>query len=363
MRRALALARRGFTTPNPMVGCVLVRDGQIVGEGFHRLAGEPHAEANALRMAGEAARGATAYVTLEPCSHFGRTPPCSRALIDAGVARVVAAVKDSDSRVSGRGVADLEAAGIPVELELLEREARQLNQAYFHHRETGRPHITLKAAITLDGKIATASGSSRWVSSDESRRHAHKMRAKYGAILCGVGTVLADDPLLTARFPRAPRQPLRIILDSHLHTPVHSKIATTARQFPTIIACTQHADAEKRAAMEQLGIEILPFSADKQERVPLMPIIEALGSRSVDSLLVEGGGEVHAAFVSARLFDRLSWYVAPKLVGGKSAPGPVGGVGAITMDQAIGLRWMSVRRLGPDLFIEAEPEAASPGNL
>jgi diaminohydroxyphosphoribosylaminopyrimidine deaminase/5-amino-6-(5-phosphoribosylamino)uracil reductase len=355
MRRALRLAARGYTPPNPMVGCVLVKDGTVVGEGWHPYAGALHAEAFALQSAGEKARGATAYVSLEPCVHFGRTPPCSRALIAAGVARVVAAVTDPNPQVAGQGLAALREAEIAAEVGLLESEARRLNEAFFHFHATGKPFVTLKAAMTLDGKIATRTGDSKWITGARARRYVHRLRAQSGAVLCGVGTVLADDPLLTARLPGMPRQPLRIVLDTHLRTPPDSKLVATARETPVLVATGEAADRKKAALLEAQGVEILRLPADINEQVSLDCLLEEMGRREIISLLVEGGGRTHAAFLEGRHAHRLLWFVAPKLIGGRDAPTSVEGDGAAAMADAVTLTEVRVRRCGPDILIDCVP--------
>jgi diaminohydroxyphosphoribosylaminopyrimidine deaminase/5-amino-6-(5-phosphoribosylamino)uracil reductase len=366
MRRALTLAAKGFTPPNPMVGCVLVRDGEVVGEGYHLAAGGPHAEAAALGVAGDAAAGATAYVTLEPCSHFGRTPPCADALICAGVTRVVAAAADPNSRVSGRGFERLRNAGIEVSIGLLEQAALRLNEAFFHFHLTGAPFVTIKAAATLDGKIATRTGSSRWVTGDAARRFAHRLRAQAGAVMVGIGTVLADEPELTARLrPSSPRQPLRVIVDSRLRTPPESRAVCTARSrpetLPLLIACTAAADRASELALTGPGVEIVRLAATKEGRVDLAALLQDLARREVISVLVDGGGELNAAFVNARLAQKALFFVAPKIAGGKEAPTAVEGQGVDAMGDAIVLHRTSVRRLAPDYLIEGyfQPQATS----
>jgi len=355
MRRALRLAARGFTPPNPMVGCVLVKNGAVVGEGFHPYAGAPHAEIYALQAAGAQARGATAYVTLEPCSHFGRTPPCAPALLAAGVARVVAAVADPNPKVAGQGLALLRGAGVEVTVGVLEEAARRLNEAFFHYQRTGRPFVILKAAMTLDGKIATRTGDSRWITSERARRYVHRLRAQCGAVLCGIGTALADDPLLTARLPGVPRQPLRVILDTHLRLPVTSRLAATARDVPTLIAAGKNAQKCRAMALESCGIVVKYLSTDANGRIALPELLDELGRREIVSVLVEGGSKVHASFLEGRHAHRLLWFLAPKLVGGRDAPTPVEGAGVADMADALSLSPFRVRRYGPDLLLESAP--------
>jgi diaminohydroxyphosphoribosylaminopyrimidine deaminase/5-amino-6-(5-phosphoribosylamino)uracil reductase len=357
MRRALALAEQGFTPPNPMVGCVIVKDGEVVGEGFHPYAGEPHAEVFALRAAGENAKGATAYVNLEPCSHFGRTPPCAQALIDAGVARVVAASTDPNPNVSGHGFEMLWAAGIEVETGLLEEDARRLNEAFFHFQTTRRPFITLKAAMTLDGKIATRTGDSKWITGEESRSYVHRLRAQSGAVLCGVGTVIADDPLLTARLPGGvPRQPLRIVLDPHLRTPLKAKLVQTAPKTPTLLVTSSQAPRDKSDALASAGVEVLVLPHSPDGLVDISALMDELGRREIISVLVEGGGKTHAAFLAAQQAHRLLWFIAPKLVGGESAPSPLEGEGVARMADAVMLSDVTTRAFGDDILVSGIPQ-------
>jgi diaminohydroxyphosphoribosylaminopyrimidine deaminase / 5-amino-6-(5-phosphoribosylamino)uracil reductase len=356
MRRALRIAERGFTAPNPMVGCVLVRDGVRVGEGYHLVAGGPHAEVNALRAAGNQARGATAYVTLEPCSHFGRTPPCADALIEAGVSRVVAAVTDPNPKVAGTGLKRLRAAGMSVEVGLMAVEAERLNDAFFHFQRTGRPFVIQKAAQTLDGKIATRTGDSRWVTGEKARAFVHRLRARSGAVLVGVGTAIADDPLLTARLPGdSPRQPVRIVLDPHLRLPPNGQLARTARETPTLVVTRHGADPSRSKTLHTCGIEILPWHTDTDDRIELTSLMDELGRREIVSILVEGGATTHAAFLEARLANRLLWFVAPKVVGGREAPSAVGGNGIALMADAIGVDSLRIRRFGPDILLDGTP--------
>jgi diaminohydroxyphosphoribosylaminopyrimidine deaminase/5-amino-6-(5-phosphoribosylamino)uracil reductase len=355
MRRALALAVQGFTPPNPQVGCVLVKDGVIVGEGFHPYAGGPHAEAAALRAAGDAARGSTAYVTLEPCSHQGRTPPCTVALIQSGVHRVVAAVRDPNPSVSGGGLDALSAAGIEVGVGLLEEEAAYVNAPFFHFHRTGMPFVALKAAMTLDGKIATRTGDSKWITGEKSRALVHRLRAQCGAVLCGVGTAVADDPLLTARFPDAPRTPVRVILDPNLRIPVSSRLVRTARDIPTVVVAGQSADPVRVKNLQSYQVDILTVETDTYGHIPLRNVLAELGRREIISVLVEGGGVTHAAFLAEKLAQRVYWFIAPKLVGGRDAATPVEGIGAERMSEAVQLEQVRVKQIGPDLMVEGTP--------
>ncbi len=350
MREALALARRGrgSTSPNPMVGALVVAGSEIVGRGYHLRAGEPHAEVLALREAGERARGATLYVTLEPCAHWGRTPPCTEAIIQAGIRRVVAAMVDPDENVRGRGLRRLAEAGLQTRVGVEEEDARRLNEAYVKHRTRGMPFVTAKWAMTLDGRIATRSGESRWISSEASRALVHRHRATTDAILVGIGTVLADDPQLTAR-PPIPRTPWRVVLDSRLRIPLSARVLAQDGT-PVVVATTSRAESAARRALEDRGVEVLVFDGP-DGRVDLPALLRELAGRGVMSLLVEGGGTVHGAFLDAGLVDRVMVFVGPCLVGGPS-PGPVAGSGVARLAEAWRLSDLSVRRIGEDIVIE-----------
>jgi diaminohydroxyphosphoribosylaminopyrimidine deaminase/5-amino-6-(5-phosphoribosylamino)uracil reductase len=363
MARAVALAERGRGTasPNPMVGAVLVLDGRVVGEGFHRAAGEPHAEAVALAAAGPLAAGATCYVTLEPCAHHGRTPPCADALLQAGVARVVAALADPDPRVGGGGLARLREAGVPVTVGVGGEAAAEQNAAYLTHRRLGRPRVTLKAAASLDGKVAAPDGSSQWITGPAARADAHRLRAEADAVAVGAGTALADDPRLTARLPgHVARQPLRVLVDAA------GRVGTRGHLFdgaaPTLVATTAAAPAGAVDAWRQAGAEVLvcqeAATQDGGRGVDLAGLAAALGRRGVLELLVEGGPRLQAGFWAAGLADRLVWYLAPLAIGGTGAPGLLGGAGAPTLAAARHLRIASVERLGEDLRVVAFPRPA-----
>ncbi|MDQ7858269.1 MAG: bifunctional diaminohydroxyphosphoribosylaminopyrimidine deaminase/5-amino-6-(5-phosphoribosylamino)uracil reductase RibD [Armatimonadota bacterium] len=362
MQEALALAQRaaGRTSPNPLVGAVVVADGRVVGRGFHARAGEPHAEVVALREAGGRARGATVYVTLEPCDHAGRTGPCTDALLAAGIRRVVVAMLDPDTTVDGRGVARLRGAGVTVDVGVLEHEARRTNAFYVKHRRTGLPFVTLKWAMSLDGKIGAARGSATAITGEAARRYAHELRNTHDAVLVGVGTVLADDPLLTCRLPPdavpAPRNPLRIVVDSHLRTPVSARVVTGVAEAPTLIATTAAAPAARIDAMRRAGVEVL-VADGAGGRVDLRALLEALGRRGLLSVLVEGGGTVNAAALEAGLVDRVIALVAPRLIGGAGAPTPLDGAGPAGVAGARRLRELRVARLGDDLALEGDLEA------
>jgi diaminohydroxyphosphoribosylaminopyrimidine deaminase/5-amino-6-(5-phosphoribosylamino)uracil reductase len=358
MARAVALAEggRGTASPNPMVGAVLVRDGRVVGEGFHRAAGLAHAEAVALAAAGELAAGATCYVTLEPCAHHGRTPPCADALVAAGVARVVAALPDPDRRVGGAGLARLRAAGVRVEVGTGADQAAEQNAAYLTHRRLGRPRITLKAAASLDGKVAAPDGTSQWITGPAARADAHRLRAEADAVAVGAGTALADDPRLTVRLPGwSGRQPLRVLVDAA------GRVEATGHLFDgeaeTLVATTPAAPAAAVDAWKAAGAEVLmcePTVTAGRAAVDLHDLTRALGERGVLELLVEGGPRLQASLWAAGLADRLVWYLAPLAIGGQAAPGLLG-AGAATLADARRLRLASVDRLGDDLRVVAFP--------
>jgi diaminohydroxyphosphoribosylaminopyrimidine deaminase/5-amino-6-(5-phosphoribosylamino)uracil reductase len=359
MRRALRLAVRArHASPNPSVGCVLVgSDGVTVGEGWTQPVGQAHAEVMALRMAGDTARGATAYVTLEPCSHHGRTPPCANALLEAGVSRVVAAMTDPDVRVSGRGLHRLREGGVRVEVGLCESEARALNAAFIKHRVTGLPWVVLKTAMSLDGKIATRTGHSRWITSPVARRAVHRqLRDRCDAILTGVGTVLADDPSLTTRLGnRIGRNSLRIVVDSHCRTPLDSQVVRLAAEDgKTLIAVTPDAEDRKQEQLREYGCQVLVCAPDSEGRVSLPDLLARLGTRGdIIGVLTESGGQLAASLLGADLVDRWLAYLAPKVIGGSEAPGPIGGIGIASMDEASLVRSWRLRRCGPDLVIDA----------
>lgn len=353
MQQALRLAARGRgkTSPNPMVGCVLVKDGTAVGTGWHRRAGEPHAEVLALQAAGEAARGATAYVTLEPCAHQGRTPPCAGALIDAGVGRVVAAMEDPDPRTAGKGVDALDRAGVSTAVGVLEPEARRLNEQYILHRTTGRPFVTYKAGISIDGRTAAGDGSSQWITSAEARRDAHRLRAHSDAVCAGVGTVIADDPRLTVRGVSGGRRPLRVVVDSAARTPSSAQVVSS--DAPTVIF-TAAADAEPAVtALKEAGVEVVNAPGE-QGTVDLQEMLRILGDRGIVSLLLEGGATLAGAFAGGGLIDRYVFYLAPKLLGASGA-GALNGWVADAISDAAGLVISEVKRIGPDLRIIAYP--------
>ncbi|MEK6711733.1 MAG: bifunctional diaminohydroxyphosphoribosylaminopyrimidine deaminase/5-amino-6-(5-phosphoribosylamino)uracil reductase RibD [Nitrospinota bacterium] len=356
MDEALALARRGLgrTSPNPAVGAVAVdARGELAGRGFHARAGAPHAEVLALGEAGGRARGGTLYLTLEPCAHRGRTPPCAPAVAEAGVARVVAAVQDPDPRTAGRGFELLRAAGIRVEAGLRARAAVRLNEPFFTWHRDGRPLVTLKAAASLDGRIASRTGESRWITGERARAWAHDLRGQVDAILVGSRTILQDDPLLTARPEgREGKSILRIILDSRLKIPESARVLPPDRGVATILAATQEAPPEKEALLRKAGAEVLRFGATPEGRVPLAPLLDALGARGVRHLLVEGGGRVHGAFLGGGWAHRVLFFLAPLIMGDAQAPASVAGLSPRRPEEGVRLSHVQWQPLGEDLLVE-----------
>jgi len=355
MRRALGLAARGRgrVEPNPMVGCVLVRRERVVGEGWHRRFGGPHAERDALRRCSGPTSGATAYVTLEPCCHHGKTPPCTDALIEAGIVRVVAATVDPFAAVRGRGIKTLRQAGLRVDVGPCQAEADTLNAPFFKLRRTGRPWVILKWAQSLDGKIATRTGDSRWITCPAARREAHRLRGQVDAIVVGIGTVLADDPELTCRHVKPKRVATRIVLDGRLRMPRRAKLVKTARQTPVLIATTRAAMRTRTSSADWLrlaGCEVVGLPG-RRGRVDLEALLDDLGRREMTNVMVEGGGEVLGAFFDQQLADEAVVFVAPKVIGGRGAIGPLGGRGADSMAGAVALDAAHRRRVGDDQMI------------
>jgi diaminohydroxyphosphoribosylaminopyrimidine deaminase / 5-amino-6-(5-phosphoribosylamino)uracil reductase len=354
MAQALALAWRGTgrTSPNPPVGAVVVHQGRVVGAGYHRRAGGPHAEVVALRQAGRQARGATLYVTLEPCCHLNkRTPPCVPFIIASGIKRVVAATRDPNPQVSGRGLAALRRAKLKVTVGLGAQEAERLIEPYHRLITTSRPFVTLKVAATLDGKIATAKGESRWITDVKARKMVHDLRARSDAILVGVGTVLADDPSLTVQTgsPRG-RAPLRVVLDPSLRLPVTAKVLTDG-QAPTLIVTTTSGSPTKRTTLEKEGAHVVVLPA-RHGRVSWRGLLKELGRRGIASLLIEGGSEVNASALREGVVDRVLFFLAPKILGGRDAISAVGGESPKNLSEALPVKMTSVRLVGPDILVE-----------
>jgi len=351
MRRALALAKKGkgWTSPNPCVGAVIVKSGRVVGEGFHPRAGEPHAEVFALQQAGKQARGGTLYVTLEPCSHYGRTPPCVAAVLNSGIRRVVAAMVDPDARVNGRGLDKLKAAGVEVTCGVREEQARKLNEDFIKFKTQGLPFVTLKIAMTLDGKIATASGESQWITGEKARAHVQRLRHEHDAILVGINTVLADDPQLTTRVRRG-KDPQRIIVDSRARLPLTARVLRVTSSASTWVAVTQHAPPSRVRKLEQAGARILPTEST-DGRVNLRQLMKMLAEQNVMSVLIEGGGAVAWSALAAGIVDKVIFFIAPKIIGGKEAVTAVGGEGR-ALREAWRLRDVKVKRVGEDVMVE-----------
>ena len=358
MGLALDLAAKGLgrTSPNPAVGCVVVREGRVVGRGFHPRAGEPHAEAIALSEAGDAARGADLYVTLEPCSHHGRTPPCAERIVGAGVRRVVAAMEDPNPAVAGRGLRRLEQAGIEVRVGVREPEARRLNEAFCLSIRHRRAFVHLKIAATLDGKTATSTGHSRWITSAESRERVHRLRDRCGAVVVGVGTAAADDPRLTVRLPGRPeRRVLRVVIDPGLRIPPGLGILAPGEAAFTLLACGEDAPAERAEALRRRGAGVLHLPRGPGG-LSLPRLLETLYGRGIMEVLVEGGAETSRRFLDARLVDRVHLFYAPRLLGGTDSVPMIGGRGPERMDQALALRDLEIETVGPDLYLTARPE-------
>jgi diaminohydroxyphosphoribosylaminopyrimidine deaminase/5-amino-6-(5-phosphoribosylamino)uracil reductase len=355
MKLALRLAARGegWVSPNPMVGAVVVKDEQVVGRGYHRRAGLPHAEVEALRAAGDAARGADLYVTLEPCNHQGKTPPCTQAILAAGVRRVIIAAPDPNPLVTGGGAAFLASQGVAVTMGMLEPEARRLNEAWWHYVNTRQPWVMAKAACSLDGKIATVGGESQWLTGEPARALGHRLRHRVDAMVVGIGTVLADDPQLTTRRPRGQgpgRDPIRVVLDSRLRLPLTARMLHLDSVAPTWVATTSQALPEAIRALQDQGAQVLVLPGDAG-RVSLPALLEELGARQVQSLLVEGGAVTLGAFFDQRLVKQFYFFYAPKILGGEKAPGMVGGHGIVHLGEAHIARDLSVRRVGGDLLV------------
>ncbi|MBB5335661.1 bifunctional diaminohydroxyphosphoribosylaminopyrimidine deaminase/5-amino-6-(5-phosphoribosylamino)uracil reductase RibD [Pectinatus brassicae] len=354
MQMAIDLAKNaiGRTSPNPMVGAVIVKNNRIVGCGWHRKAGTEHAEVHALRAAGELAKGADIYVSLEPCSHYGRTPPCCDAIIKAGLKRVVVAMTDTNPKVAGRGIKKMRDAGIEVITGVLENEARKLNDVFFKWIETKSPFITIKSAMTLDGKISTVSGQSQWITNEHSRQYGHKLRDINDAIMVGINTIISDDPSLTTRLPNGGKNPIRIIVDSTGKVPLTAKILND-NAAPVIVAVTEKAASEKITALKNKGIEIIQTAADENNQVNLKELLHILGQKDICSILVEGGATLLGSLICQKLADKAYFFIAPKLIGGKTAKSAVEGIGIADLSNAALLSEPSVEILeGSDILIK-----------
>ena len=359
MSLALRLAEKGcgWTSPNPMVGAVIVKDGQIIGQGWHEKYGEPHAERNALAACTQSPEGATMYVTLEPCCHHGKQPPCVDAVLEAGIRRVVVGSADPNPLVAGRGIQILREHCVQVTENVLREQCDKLNEVFLHFIKTRKPFVVMKYAMTMDGKIAAYTGASKWITSEAARNHVQQQRHRYTAIMAGVGTVLADDPLLTCRLPNG-KNPVRIICDTRLQTPLTSQIVTTAGQVPTIfVACAgggdQEAYKQKKLALQEAGCQVLEVG-EKNGHVDLQQLMTKLGEKQIDSILLEGGGTLHWAALESGIVHRVQAYLAPKLFGGRDAKTPVEGQGIAQPSEAYLLKDSKITRLGEDFLIESE---------
>ena len=354
MKRALELAKKGagHTSPNPMVGCVVVKDGRIVTEGYHERYGEFHAERNALTRCEEDLTGAEMYVTLEPCCHQGNTPPCTDIIIERGIGKVYVGSMDPNPKVAGKGVKILQEHGIEVETGVLEKECLALNEIFFHYITTGIPYVAMKYAMTLDGKIASCTGDSKWVTGEKARHHVHELRKQYSAILAGIGTVLADDPMLNCRIEEGV-DPVRVVCDSTLRIPLSSQLVKTAGDIPVIVAYAKE-NPEKEKALLQAGVELI--SAGRDGRVDLTVLMRELGKKKIDSVLVEGGGAIHGSLLKSGLVQKIYCYLAPKLIGGREASSPVEGDGFSRMKDALPVTEMEILSLGEDICISGRVE-------
>ena len=354
MKLALQNAKstQGQTSPNPVVGAVLVNDHRIVGIGVHLEAGEPHAEVHAIQMAKEKARGSTLYVTLEPCSHFGRTPPCANLVIEAGIKKVFVATTDPNPDVAGKGIRKMREAGIEVEMGLLKEDADDLNQVFFHSIQTGTPFVTLKSAMSLDGKTATVTGESKWISSEQSRADVHEFRHRHDAILVGINTIKKDNPSLTTRLQNGGKSPIRIVLDTNLLTPFDSQIVRDGLA-PTWIVTGCGADEKVIDRFEKVGLKILVMD---EPEISINKMLKVLGKKGITSVYVEGGAEIHGSFLIEKAFQQVITYIAPKLIGGRAAPTTFRGEGIANISDTLDLKLKSVTMLGEDIRIIAIPK-------
>lgn len=352
MNIALVLAEKGkgFTSPNPLVGAVIVKNEKVIGQGFHQKAGGPHAEVHAINSATESVEGATMYVTLEPCSHYGKTHPCAELIIEKKIKRVVVAATDPNPLVSGNGLKKLKEAGIEVTAGVLEQESMQLNEVFNKYITTKLPFVVMKYAMTLDGKIATETGASKWISSETARKHAHLLRGYLNGIMIGVDTVIKDDPYLTCRIPGY-LNPTRIILDSRLRIPDQANLLKDQSHAPTILLTTKHAPAEKIKLLNNRNIEVL-IVPELDGRIDLNQAMKVLGEKGIDSILLEGGGTLNGAALEAKIVDKVNLYVAPKLIGGEKAISPVRGRGVDTISEAFNIERTNYQRIGNDLLVE-----------
>lgn len=359
MERALHLAEkgRGRVSPNPMVGAVLVKEGRIIGKGYHACYGGPHAERAALENCQESPAGATLYVTLEPCCHYGKQPPCTDAILEKGIRRVVIGSGDPNPLVAGKGIEKLKAHGVEVTEGVLQEPCEKLNEIFFHFIKTKTPYVIMKYAMTMDGKLACVSGASQWITGEAARKKVHQDRDRYTAIMAGAGTVLSDDPLLTCRLPGG-RNPVRIICDTHLRTPVHARVVATASQARTVLACCCTDPARRKPYLEA-GCELLAVS-EKDGHLDLLDLMGRLGAQGIDSILLEGGAELQWSAIQAGIVKKVQAYIGAKLFGGAKAPSPVGGAGVPDPGEAFRLAPPAITVLGEDVLLESEVMPCSP---
>ncbi|MCM8711644.1 bifunctional diaminohydroxyphosphoribosylaminopyrimidine deaminase/5-amino-6-(5-phosphoribosylamino)uracil reductase RibD [Clostridium sp. SYSU_GA19001] len=354
MKRALELAEKGigYTNPNPLVGAVIVKDGRIIGEGYHEIYGSSHAEVNAFKNATEDVKGATMYVTLEPCSHYGKTPPCANAIVEKGIKKVVVALGDPNPEVAGRGIKILRDNGIEVVTGVLEEESRKLNEIFLKYITTKLPFCILKTAMTLDGKIASRTGDSKWITGEEARKHVHRLRHRVSSIMVGVGTVLQDNPYLNTRLEEGNgSDPIRVIVDTYAKIPLEANVLNIQSNSRTIIASTELADKKKLKNLEEKGAEII-ITPLKDDKVDLRYLMKALGERKIDSVLLEGGSELNYSAIDAGIVDKVNVFIAPKIICGREAKTPVGGIGRTLMKEAALLKDVEVYKFGDDIMIE-----------
>ena len=351
MRFAMQLAGNaiGRTSPNPLVGAVIVKDNRVVGCGWHRKAGTPHAEVHALNQAGELAQGADVYVTLEPCAHYGKTPPCAKALVEAKVKNVYGGLLDVNPKVAGKGFKILEDAGIHVEYGFLQDELRKQNEVFFKWIEHKKPFVVLKAAMTLDGKIATATGQSKWITNETSRAYGYKLRDIYDGIMVGINTVIEDNPMLTARVDGG-KNPIRIVIDSSLKIDINANVVQD-KSAKTIIATTDKADKDKILKLQAQDVDVIVVDKDENDKVDIEKLLDILGQQNICSILVEGGATLSGSFVAKKLVDKVYFFIAPKIIGGKEAKTPVAGTGILNLQEALTLKDIQIEKLEEDILI------------
>lgn len=351
MRLAMQLAGNaiGRTSPNPLVGAVIVKDNRVVGCGWHRKAGTPHAEVHALNQAGELAQGADVYVTLEPCAHYGKTPPCAKALVEAKVKNVYGGLLDVNPKVAGKGFKILEDAGIHVEYGFLQDELRKQNEVFFKWIEHKKPFVVLKAAMTLDGKIATATGQSKWITNETSRAYGYKLRDIYDGIMVGINTVIEDNPMLTARVDGG-KNPIRIVVDSSLRIDINANVVQD-KSAKTIVATTDKADKDKILKLQAQDVDVIVVDKDENDKVDIEKLLDILGQKNICSILVEGGATLSGSFVAKKLVDKVYFFIAPKIVGGKEAKTPVAGTGILNLQEALALKDIQIEKLEEDILI------------